>query len=55
MGITNNLVIPAKAGIQSNIKRLAQQGQTLNTYLIKPLDSRLRGNDERLGLEVSGA
>jgi hypothetical protein len=36
---------PAQAGIQS-LKKFPQRGEKSKSILIKPLDSRLRGNDE---------
>jgi len=37
------LVIPAQAGIQST--KFPQRGDSAKCILVKPLDSRLRGND----------
>jgi hypothetical protein len=49
---TFNTVIPAQAGIQSE-ERFPQCGAKPKAYLINPLDSRFRGNDEAGKFEVT--
>ncbi len=44
--LPKNTVIPAQAGIQSIKEFSITRRQNLKSILIKPLDSRLRGNDE---------